>query len=551
VNRPEQVHVVGHRNPDTDSICSAIAYAELCSKQGRANVSPARSGHLNRQTEFVLEALKEKAPALLTDVFPRLRDTVGGNPIVIDAEAPLMQALTVMRQRDIRMLPVVDDQRKPLGALILKRLTEHVFLPGETRSIRQVFSSPASIQACLRATAVHLVDETRTEQLDLYVGAMSVESFHKRLVEHEKGCAVIFVGDRRDIQQDAIEFGVRLLVVTGGLDIDADLVQMARDKGVSIIRTELDTATSTMQARLSTPVRHLVEKEIPTAHPDDRLDEIRKVLMRSTAPGVLVLDDDGAILGVATKSTLLKPSSLKLILVDHNELSQAVPGADQVEILEVIDHHRLGNFHTDAPIRFINQPLGSTCSIVATLYQQAGIDPEPRVAALMLAGLLSDTVLLKSPTTTEVDRVLIGWLEKCSGQNAQEFGRRMFQAGSALAAYPSIEKLLTADFKEYEVDGRPFGIGQVEVVDFQEFEERKDDIRHGLTELVEKRSLALAGLLVTDIVRQTSQFMVCGERDMLAAIGYPKLGPGRFELKGVLSRKKQLLPHLLRALKSG
>jgi manganese-dependent inorganic pyrophosphatase len=293
-----------------------------------------------------------------------------------------------------------------------------------------------------------------------------------------------------------------------------------------------------------------VESDIPTANPDDRLDEIRKVLMRSTAPGVLVVDGEGVIRGVATKSNLLKPSTLKLVLVDHNELAQAVPGADQVDILEIIDHHRLGNFHTETPIRFINQPLGSTCSVVATLYQQYGLKPEPKIASLMLAGLLSDTVLLKSPTTTDVDMELIGWLEGHSGLDSKEFGPQMFKAGSALAAYASVEKMLTADFKEYEVDGRPFGVGQIEVVDFQEFEERVEELQGGLSDLVKDRKLGLAGLLVTDIVRQTSQFLVSGDRDLLAAIGYPQLGPGRFELKGVLSRKKQLLPHLLRALKA-
>ncbi|MEJ2370736.1 MAG: DHH family phosphoesterase, partial [Gemmatimonadales bacterium] len=168
----------------------------------------------------------------------------------------------------------------------------------------------------------------------------------------------------------------------------------------------------------------LADADVPRAHPDDRLDEIRKVLMRSTSPGVLVIDDNGRVCGVGTKSNLIRPSPLKLILVDHNELTQAVPGADQVEILEIIDHHRLGNFHTERPIRFINQPLGSTCSVVATLYRQAGIDPEPKIASLMLAGLLSDTLLLKSPTTTDTDRQLLIWLEQCSELDASAFGRQ-------------------------------------------------------------------------------------------------------------------------------
>ncbi|MBE0577302.1 MAG: putative manganese-dependent inorganic diphosphatase [Desulfuromonadales bacterium] len=549
MSQPERILVIGHRNPDTDSVCSAIAYAELCRLQGRDNVFPGRTGHLNRQTEFVLDTLGQKPPALLTDVYPRLRDTVDDHPAVIDCDAPLMQALELMRQRDIRMLPVIDADRKPLGALVLKRLTEHVFLPREGRPIRQVLSSPSSIQSCLQARAVNLVDETLTEELDLFVGAMSVESFRKHLSGTNPRRIVVFTGDRRDIQQSAIELGVRLLVVTGGLTLEDDLVALASEQEVTILCTPFDTATSALLARMSTPVRYLADADIPRAYLDDRLDEIRKVLMRSTAPGVMVIDDEGRVCGVATKSNLLRPSSLKLILVDHNELSQAVPGADQVDILEVIDHHRLGNFHTDAPIRFINQPLGSTCSVVATLYRQAGIEPEFLVASLLLAGLLSDTVLLKSPTTTEVDRELVGWLEKCSGLEPFVFGRQMFEAGSALAAYPDIEALLTADFKEYEVEARRFGVGQVEVITFQEFDERREEILLGLEGLVRKRNLGLAGLLVTDIVQQNSQFVVRGDKDLIAAIGYPQLESGCFELKGVLSRKKQLMPHLLRAFK--
>lgn len=550
MSRAEKVYVVGHRNPDTDSVCSAIAYADLCRRQGRDNVFPGRSGHLNRQTEFVLDTLGQQPPVLLPDVYPRLRDTIDTPPAVIAGAAPLLQALELMRLRDIRMLPVVDDDGRPLGALILKRLTEHLFLPGEGRPIRRVLSSPNSIRVCLKATVGNLVNEMCTEELDLFVGAMSVESFQQRLADSEPGRIVVFAGDRRDVQQAAIELGIRLLVVTGGLAVDEDLVALARQRGVSVLCTPLDTATSALLARLSTPVSYLADADVPRAHPDDRLDEIRKVLMRSSSPGVMILDDEGRVCGVATKSNLLRPSSLKLVLVDHNELSQAVPGAEQVEILEVIDHHRLGNFHTEMPIRFINQPLGSTCSVVATLYRQAGLVPDPQVASLMLAGLLSDTVMLKSPTTTETDRELVSWLEKLSGLEPFAFGRQMFQAGSALAAYPNIEALLTADFKEYEVDDCRFGVGQAEVVTFQEFEERRDEIIKGLEALLVARNLGLAGLLVTDIVQQNSQLVVRGDKDLIAMIGYPQIESGRFDLKGVLSRKKQLMPHLLRAFRS-
>jgi manganese-dependent inorganic pyrophosphatase len=279
--------------------------------------------------------------------------------------------------------------------------------------------------------------------------------------------------------------------------------------------------------------------------------DVRPLLLRGSAPGLLVLDDEGRVAGVVTKTNLLRPSAVKLVLVDHNELTQAVPGADQVEILEVIDHHRLGNFHTEAPIRFINQPLGSTCSVVASLYRQAALDPEPRVAALLLAGLISDTLLLKSPTTTTSDVELCGWLGQLAGLDPTEFGSRIFEASSALSAYPNLQALLTADFKEYESGGRRFGLGQVEVVTFTEFFSRREALTVALGDLRRERRLHLAGLLVTDIVAQTSLLLADGDAELLALVAYPRQAADLFELPGVLSRKKQLVPHLLRSFKEG
>jgi manganese-dependent inorganic pyrophosphatase len=235
-----------------------------------------------------------------------------------------------------------------------------------------------------------------------------------------------------------------------------------------------------------------------------------------------------------------------LILVDHNEIAQAVPGADKVEILEIVDHHRLGNVHTEAPIRFINQPLGSTCTLVATLFRQAGLEPEVQTAGLLLAGLLSDTVILKSPTTTATDREVATWLSALAGRDWVEFGRDIFAAGSALANYPDIRQMLLADFKEYTAGDRSFGVGQVEVVNFHEFQTMKETIADELCSLREERKLDFAGLLVTDIVRETSLLLAVGGRELPYLIGYPQVEENLYDLPGVLSRKKQLVPHLLK-----
>jgi manganese-dependent inorganic pyrophosphatase len=360
---------------------------------------------------------------------------------------------------------------------------------------------------------------------------------------------ILVTGDRENIQQQVVEAGVRVLIVTGNLAVAPALLERARQRQVTVLVTPFDTATTAWLTRLATPVHRLANRDFQSVGLAERLDDLRLKLLHGQDPGVIVVDDEGRVAAVATKSNLLKPSPVQLILVDHNELSQAVAGADRVEILEVVDHHRLGNFHTDLPIRFINQPLGSTCTVVATLYQQAGIEPEAQTAGLMLAGLLSDTVLLKSPTTTAIDREMAAWLGRLAHLEPLEFGQRLFAAGSALSAYASVRKLILGDFKEYEAGGKSFGVGQVEVISFHEFNTRKEAIAAELNTLKQERRLAMAGLLVTDIVQETSLLLAVGGKELPYLIGYPQLEENVFELKGVLSRKKQLVPHLLKALK--
>ncbi len=544
-----RIFVIGHRNPDTDSICSALAYARLRQLQGVQNIVAARAGNVNRQTEFVLDELGVPQPQLLIDVHPRVRDVVGKEVVTIDGDAPLSRALELFHLHNFRLLPVVDAERRPCGLLVLKRVAERFLVPREEAAIRRVEASPASLRRCLKATALTEFDAETIEELSLYVGAMASATFDAKFSLLDARRLVLITGDRENIQRKGIEMGVRVLIVTGSLPVSETLLEAARKQGVTVLSTPFDTATSAWLTRLSTPVARLVGADFISVGLNDRLDELRLKLTHGKDPGAVVLDGEGRVAAVATKSNLLKPSPLQLILVDHNELSQAVSGADKVEISEVVDHHRLGNFHTEAPIRFINQPLGSTCSVVATLYRQAGLEPEPQIAGLLLAGLLSDTVILKSPTTTGIDRDLAGWLGTLAGRDPQEFGRRIFAAGSTLAAYPGIRQLLLADFKEYAAGDKTFGVSQVEVVSFHEFQGMKAEIAAELGKLREERMLDFAGLLVTDIVRETSLLLAVGGRELPYLIGYTQVEPNLFDLPGVLSRKKQLVPHLLKIFK--
>jgi len=548
MNQP-RIYVVGHRNPDTDSVCSAMAYARLRQRQGLERVQAGRAGNLNRQTEFVLEEIGLPQPQLLTDVYPRVRDVIGEQVITIPAEAPVSRAMELFHLHHIRQLPVVDGEGRPCGLLVLKRITERFLVPRREAEIRRVIASPRSIQACLQAECAVGHDLEALEELNLYVGAMASATFHEKVRDRDPRRMILLTGDRPAIQCKAIEIGVRVLVVTGGLPVAPELLQQAARQQVTVLQTRFDTATSTWLTRLATPVGSLVGADHLAVHEQERVDDLRLKLLHSQDPGAIVVDEAGKVSGIATKSNLLAPSPVKLILVDHNELSQAVPGADKVEILEVVDHHRLGNFHTDQPIRFINQPLGSTCSVVATLYRQGGLDPDPAYAALMLAGLLSDTVILKSPTTTDLDRELAAWLSGLCGFGIEEFGSRIFRAGSALAAYADPQALVLSDFKEFLAGDQPFGVGQVEVVSFHEFLAMQQEISAALAALRKERKLSAIALLVTDIVQGTSLLLALGSRELPYLIGYPQIGENLYELKGVLSRKKQLVPHLLKVLK--
>ncbi len=545
----EKIYVVGHRNPDTDSICSAVAYAELRRIQGLSNVAAARAGNINYQTEFVLDRLGVAVPELLADVHPRIKDVVTEEVVTIEESTPMSKAIELYHKHHIRMLPVIDKQHRPKGLLLLKKASEAFLVPSEPDKLRRVYASIESICSCLGASAHHLVAPGQVETLAMYVGARCESSFSAWVDEIAPERTILITGDRIGIQKMAAAAGVRLLIVTGKSEVSPELIALARDRGVSVLVSPYDTANTVWLTRMATPVGSLIEDDFLVVTPTDLMTDLRLKLQHSKYPGAIVVNATGQVIGVATKSHLIKSSPKKLILVDHNELSQAVPGAEMVEILEVVDHHRLGNFHTDTPIRFINQPLGSTCTVVATLYQQAGIEPGQKIAGLLLAGLLSDTVILKSPTTTEIDRQLVPWLENLAGLEHEKFGGELFAAGSPMASGASAKDLLSTDFKEYKVGDHLLGLGQVEVVNFHSFYQRRDELKVEIERLREQKGYALAALLVTDIVMETSLLLTAGPNELPYIIGYPQEGEGLYRLKGVLSRKKQLVPHLLKVFK--
>lgn len=543
----KQIYVIGHRNPDTDSIASAIAYAHLKRELGSAEVTAAMAGPLNPQTTWVLSRLGIEAPLYLADVHPKVRDVIHRSPVSVREEDPVLAALEKFHHNSIRVLPVLDQQGRPSGVIPLLKIAERSLATGPA-SLRLVTASLASLAACLEGRFVAGEADEATETLHLFVGAMAEESFTAKIAGFDPANLVVVTGDRRSIQLSAIERGVRLLVVTGGLAVDEDVVELARGKGVALLSTPLDTAATVSRARLATPAGTLAETAFETVSVGAPLGRVREKLLQSGESAVLVIEEDGTLAGVATKSSLFAQLPYALILVDHNELSQAVPGAEDLEILEVVDHHKLGNPPTSNPIPFVTAPVGSTCTIVAWLFEEHRVIPPQGIAALLLAGILSDTVLLKSPTTTPRDRDTVYRLASLAGLDWEAFGAEIFAASGALSGYGSPDRIVGSDFKLFSQGEIRFGVGQVEVFGFDEFHRMKAEIKEALAKRRADEGLEVAGLMVTDIATESTLFLMDGGQAYSRSMGYPQPEPQLFEMKGVMSRKKQLVPHLIKVL---
>lgn len=540
-------YVIGHRNPDTDSIAAALAYAELKQRQGSPGVIAAMAGEPNPQTRYVLDRLGIPDPLLLADVHPKVRDTLNRRPVTAQRDTTAYEALELFHTSGVRSLPVLDNSGKPCGILSLLRLSEKYLLP-DTEHQREITTTlPALLTSLSARLAVDGQSDDAPFTLKLFIGAMREESFVERISGYDPRQLLIMTGNRESIQQSALERGVRVLVVTGGHQVKDDILNLAREKNVSILLTPFDTATAAWRARLSTPVSLFAEEKFATIGVVEPLSHLRQKLLTGE-PAVLALEDDGTLAGVATKSSLLAPLPYSLILVDHNELGQAVPGAEAVEITEVIDHHKLGNNHTISPIAFITSPVGSSCTLVAQRYRECGMKPGNKIAAILMAGILSDTVILKSPTTTDADRSTLSWLEELSGLNAEQFGKEMFTACSSLKNFGSPKKVVESDYKIFSHDKFRIGVGQVEVVGFDEFHEMKEELLTALSTIRDRDHLFISGLMVTDITTETTLFLVEGHTRIAHVMEYPQFEPHIYELKNVMSRKKQMVPHLMKIL---
>lgn len=543
--------VVGHKNPDADAICSAIAYTAYKEARGERGYVAARCGNSNARIDTILARFRQSLPYYLSDVSPRVHDLMTPDVVSVLEDATCAEALELIDKHQVRVLPVTNARRRAVGTLSLAHLGG-VFLPrvSEPRQMRQVHTSLSNIARALKARVIHLTGEENSEEFYVRLGTMDIRSFWS-ISEREKIPAeqsIIIVGDRQDVQRRAIDLGIRALVITSSLTVDAETVALAKAKGVSVIISPYDSATTALVVRTATSITRIIDRDFPTVTADARISEIRKKFSLTTH-ALLVTSDDGALIGILSKSDIFKPVQTRLVLVDHNELTQAVPGIEEVTITEIIDHHRLGSLHTAQPILFLNEPVGSTCTIIADMFRREGLKPSPEIAGIMMSGLISDTLHLNGPTTTEKDVALLGWLADIAKVNPKELADEIFNSGSVILANPP-EKVVRSDFKIYEEEGSRFAVSQVEELGFGNFWSHAKPIAKAVEDLRDEEHLLFAALLVTDISTQNSLLLVKGEPSLIGRISYRHVEQDEiFDLPGVVSRKKQLIPYLTSLLK--
>ena len=548
-------YIVGHKNPDADAICSAIAYAAFKHARGERGYIAARCGNSNARIDTILARFRTPLPYYLSDISPRVRDLMATEVFSVSEHATCAEALELLDRHHVRVLPVTCSRKGIAGVAGVVSLAAlgGIFIPrvSEPRAMRQVNTSLANITRALNARALHVVGDKKIEELYIRLGTMDISSFWSVSVRENipANKAIVIVGDRHDIQRRSIELGIRALVITSNLEPDDDTIELAKARGVSVIVSPYDSATTAWVVRTASTIERVIERDVPTVGADVRIADVRKRFSAGNTHSIPVVSDDGALIGIITKTDILKPVSTRLVLVDHNEITQAVPGADEVLIAEIIDHHRLGPLNTAQPILFINEPVGSTCTIVADLFRREGLQPSPDIAGIMMSGLISDTLHLNGPTTTSKDAIILAWLAEIAGVNSKQLADEIFNSGSVILANPP-EKIVRSDYKIYEEEGIRFAVSQVEELGFGNFWDHAKPIAAALGELREEERLAFAALLVTDINTQNSLLLVKGDATLIQRISYAHVEQDEiFDLPGIVSRKKQLIPYLSSLLK--
>jgi manganese-dependent inorganic pyrophosphatase len=536
------IYVTGHRNPDTDSVASAIGYAELKNLIDPENqYAPARLGEVNSQTQWALDRSGAPSPKRIRHIMLRVKDVMQEELYMAQKDDPLRKVGVAMSNKNIGQVPILDDDGALVG-LVTERDLARMYVR-ESRGASTFEDSPVSTGAMVEVLEGELlVGEDREYSGQLWVVSMSVESMGQSMGTGD----VVVVGDREKAQRRAIELGVGVIVVSNGVRPEKEILDLAEEKGTTVVLSPLDSYVTSRLIQLAVPCWEVMSENPLTVSPDDLITDITTQVMEVHYRAAIAVDDQKRPVGVVSRTDLLNPPPRGILLVDHAEVAQSIAGVEKARIVEILDHHHIGDIETTTPIAATFDPVGSTATLVVERFRTNGLEPERSTAFMLLAAVLSDTVILNSPTTTDRDRAVVEYLEAFLGVDAQEFGMEMFESSSDVSSL-SAEEIVARDAKEYNVNGgERMSISQIETVGTGLLD-RKDELLEVLRLEVEQHGYLFAALMVTDIIEGSTELLCAGDCNTVENAFDARARDGVIELPGVMSRKKQVAPKLLAA----
>lgn len=534
-----KIYITGHQNPDTDSICSAISYAELKKILG-FNAVPIRLGDISRETQFVLDYFKIEAPQYITTVKTRISDLDLDTAPTISPDLSIKNAWRIMKEHTLKFLPVTDNEGKFMGVLSLTDIANKYMDPLENNIMKTTNTSIANILDTLDGELVLGIRSEFNPDGKIIIWSMDNDTMEKSINEGD----IVILGNNLMNQIDAIEFGAKTIILTQNQLIDNSLLTKAKEKNCIIIKTKYDTFTSARFINQSLPVGYITTKEnLVSFNINDFVDFVKEQMIKQRHKFYTVVDSKQQVKGILSRFNLISHRKKQIILVDHNSKSQSIDGIEDSEIIEIIDHHRVAEVKTNKPIYFRNEPVGSTCTIVSNMYFEHGLEPSKEIAGIMCAAILSDTAILSSPTCTIIDKNAVQRLSKIAEINPEEFGFKMFEAGSILEGKTATE-IFYQDFKDFMIGKNKVGIGQINTINYDEFEKMKEETLSFMKKTQIERNYDLLMLLITNVIDKGSKcyFTGDGAGDLISKLFHTEIIDNSCYLEGVISRKKQIIP---------
>lgn len=536
----EIVYVSGHKNPDTDSICSAIAYSYLLNATNKYNAVPVRLGEVNRETEYVLKRFGVEHPVLLKTVKQKVEDLNYDKVTVFSKDLTLKTAWFLLKQQNLKSAPILDEHGQLLGLLSTSNIIEGYMDQWDSEVLKKAKTPVENVIDTLEANVIYLNENLKVINGDIHIAAMSGSEAKKRIHEND---VVIVGGDRSDDLEELISVKPSLIILTGSLTSNENVVSKCKERGISIVSTPFNTYQTSQQIVQAVPVEYVMIKgDIKTFSTDDTLDYMKEVMSETRYRGYPVIDLNNRCVGSISRFALLKGLRKKVILVDHNERGQSIPGIEEADILEIVDHHRVADIQTVGPLLFRGEPLGSTATIVTKMFDELDVEMPSHIAGLLLGAVVSDTLLFKSPTCTPVDTKIAKKLAEIAGVDIQEFAMEMFKAGTSLVG-KTVDEIFNQDFKKFSFDNLQVGVAQVNSMDIEGFLPYKKDMLDYMNKFAEDNNLEFTLLLLTDIINANSEIFVGGPRPELVEKAFNvQLTDRQGTLEGVISRKKQVVP---------